>query len=1051
MIEISVILPTRNRAHLLPFVLDGFKRQNLPLSQFEIIAVDDGSTDKTAEILNNARADLPLRLFRQRHVGLAAAKNLGIFASRGRILLFADDDDVADPDLLLNHLAAHCTYQEDEIAILGYTRLAPEVAKSPLMHHVTQVGGQLFSYGWMKPGMILPYTEFWGGRSSCKRQLLIDRGIFDPVFAFGYEDIELGWRLAPFGLRVVYEPAAISTMIRSLTFRDFCMRQQRQGYSQRTFADLHPAPEIRKYCEIDAGLGLWKKNAGRFNQYIRWVGRLDHMAEVRARAGRPIEPRDQTALDDAYRAAFMLCRAKGLATLDGAPTEFKASAVSQPIKSMAAKGIKAPAPPTVTVIVCTYNRYRHLAPLLAKLEVQNVHFSFEIVIADNSDDETAKAEFYSKTQLPAMARVLPSYPPGLSRARNVGLQAARGEYIAFIDDDTEPGPGWLGEIVAAFREFEDAAVVGGPISSIWPFDRPGWIPTKFEGCLASLNLGEEPHRLQYGYVYGANMCFRADALRAIGGFREQLGRQGTAALLSNEELQVQDELKKRGYSICYAPKAGLCHHVHEERINRGWFRRRMSWQAVSDALMSGVLSDAQEKVNSMINAADRLGIDRSFLNCFVDSNRPEDIEAQLEFLMGITTVALSTNANISAEDMAQFRHPTEIDRHAPLPAQAGAASRHDDEHAAPALHLARDGLLFFEATPGHEFLFDTFSELNNASLLTRRLDPWAEDQVAIDALFDFLDCGLKAASDHSSAIVFLTLDYWQRPYLDVGEVVAQGFKKRVLDSGLPAYAFLHRYPTDPGGTRRLQHIAPALRQMLVFSPDIKRDLESNLGLTNVAYVPLPAMIENLPPSDSASIRKRLSIPVDRVVVSLLGEARKGKGYDLVLDALAQLDTSTKQKAFFLFGGKANPELRKAAQDCLIDNGLIGCVDLRVISDKRQYIVLSDLEYRDYIQVSDVGLLIYREDQRFGMSGVLPNYVVAGKPVIATANSYIGKLVGRHGLGSLLVGETAAELARMISDAVELRDHEASMRAVAAFKPQLEKQAILARMKEILGW
>jgi hypothetical protein len=73
--------------------------------------------------------------------------------------------------------------------------------------------------------------------------------------------------------------------------------------------------------------------------------------------------------------------------------EFKASTVSQRSKNIAAKGIKAPASPTMTVIVCTYNRYRYLAQLVAKFEVQNVRFSFEIVIVDNSDDEAAKTEF----------------------------------------------------------------------------------------------------------------------------------------------------------------------------------------------------------------------------------------------------------------------------------------------------------------------------------------------------------------------------------------------------------------------------------------------------------------------------------------------------------------------------------------------------------------------------------------------------------------------------------------------------------------------------------
>jgi cellulose synthase/poly-beta-1,6-N-acetylglucosamine synthase-like glycosyltransferase len=312
--DISGILPTRNRAHLLPFVLEALRHQALCKSRFEIIAVNDGSTDQTQSILEQASSDLPIRVFYQRHAGIAAAKNLGIFASRSETLLFLDDDDAADPDLLAAHLVAHKRHPESCIAILGHTRVAPDVARSPLMHHVTQVGCQLYSYGHMQPGKSLDYTAFWGGRSSCKRSLLVSHGIFNPVFTFGCEDIELGWRLAAaVGLRVIYEPAACTAMIRTLSFRDFCARQQRQGRSQWRFAELHPRAQVRSYCEIDQGLNVWRAHAGRFTQFLRYVGRLDQLATVRANAGLSMEPKFQMALDDAYCAAFSLCRAKGIA------------------------------------------------------------------------------------------------------------------------------------------------------------------------------------------------------------------------------------------------------------------------------------------------------------------------------------------------------------------------------------------------------------------------------------------------------------------------------------------------------------------------------------------------------------------------------------------------------------------------------------------------------------------------------------------------------------------------------------------------------------------
>ena len=249
--EISAIVPTRNRADLLPMVLDALRTQSLARSRFEVIIVDDGSTDNTQEVLKKLADHLPLRVFRQNHAGIAAAKNLGIFASRSPVLLFLDDDDVADQDLLAAHFTTHRRYPAPSVAVLGYTDLAGDIASSPLMHHVTQVGCQLFSYDWMTSGMMLDYTCFWGGRSSCKRSLLVEHGIFNPNFTFGCEDIELGWRLKCAGLSVVYEPAAKSTMIRRLTFHDFCNRQRRQGRAQRRFAQLHPNSEVRTYCEIE--------------------------------------------------------------------------------------------------------------------------------------------------------------------------------------------------------------------------------------------------------------------------------------------------------------------------------------------------------------------------------------------------------------------------------------------------------------------------------------------------------------------------------------------------------------------------------------------------------------------------------------------------------------------------------------------------------------------------------------------------------------------------------------------------------------------------------
>jgi GT2 family glycosyltransferase len=321
--EISALLTTYNRAHLLPRVLAGLAAQRLAHDRFEVIVIDDGSTDETQAVLSAWADRLPMRIARQSQSGLAAAKNLGIFLSRAPILIFLDDDDVADSNLLVGHLAAHLRHPDFNVAVLGHTDLEAEVARLPVMRHVTGNGGQLFSHGWMKPGQMLTFREFWGGRSSCKRSLLIDHGVFNPIFRFGCEDIELAWRLNKVGLRVVYEPSARATMIRGLTFDDFCRRAMRQGRSQWAFATLHGTREVREYCEIDRALVTWPQVKTDFAAILRWAASLDRMMLQRGAAATPLSAATQAEVDEAYSTAFFLCRAKGIADAVSQPPIFR--------------------------------------------------------------------------------------------------------------------------------------------------------------------------------------------------------------------------------------------------------------------------------------------------------------------------------------------------------------------------------------------------------------------------------------------------------------------------------------------------------------------------------------------------------------------------------------------------------------------------------------------------------------------------------------------------------------------------------------------------------
>lgn len=311
---ISALLCTYNRAALIPRVLQSLIAQTLPEDRFEVVVIDDGSQDGSREIVEAlARQCSNVRYAYQRNSGLASAKNHGLFLCRSPIIVFLDDDDVASPGLLETHLLAHQRYPKLTDAILGYTALAPEIAEDPLMHFVNEIEGLLFCYSGLTQGDILDYRWFWGGRSSCKRAMLIEHGIFDPVFRFGCEDVELGYRLSPFGLRVIYDRDARTTMIRRIDFDGFVRRRRLQGGSQYLFSQRHMTAEVLEYCHVIEGLAAWRRVEPIADALIRAARHLDAFARVDRSAGFALDPTTERLVHGAYRTAFHVANIRGIA------------------------------------------------------------------------------------------------------------------------------------------------------------------------------------------------------------------------------------------------------------------------------------------------------------------------------------------------------------------------------------------------------------------------------------------------------------------------------------------------------------------------------------------------------------------------------------------------------------------------------------------------------------------------------------------------------------------------------------------------------------------
>ena len=236
--DFSVVIPTYNRLDVLPEVLAALEAQEDPPS-FEVVVVDDGSTDGTSDWLESQRFDIPVQTLNQANSGPAAARNRGVKLARGGRVAFLGDDTVPSRGwLAIHHRASQARSAGKPVAVLGYTGWHPRLRLSPFLDYINEYGLQ-FGYALIEEPEAVPFNFFYTSNISLPRELLLAEP-FDLRFPYpAWEDIELSYRLKERGLRMIYEAQATVAHDHPTTVQRFMGRQEKAGYSAVVFYLLH--------------------------------------------------------------------------------------------------------------------------------------------------------------------------------------------------------------------------------------------------------------------------------------------------------------------------------------------------------------------------------------------------------------------------------------------------------------------------------------------------------------------------------------------------------------------------------------------------------------------------------------------------------------------------------------------------------------------------------------------------------------------------------------------------------------------------------------------
>jgi GT2 family glycosyltransferase len=266
--------------------------------------------------------------------------------------------------------------------------------------------------------------------------------------------------------------------------------------------------------------------------------------------------------------------------------------------------------PGVTVVICCYTQARWEDLLAAVQSAQKQQYPPLEVLVVVDHNERLRQRLHEQLADQPEVRVLASdQPRGLSGGRNTGIAAAKGEIVAFLDDDAVADEEWLSRLTECY-ETPKVLGVGGRTLPVWASGaRPRWYPEEFDWVHGASYRGMPLGRARVRNVLGGNASFRRSLLLEVGGFDTGIGRGAAGGRRmrpmggEETELCIRAQQRDPGAVFLFEGRAVIHHKVPPARERFGYLLNRCWAEGLSKAAIAG-----------RVGAADGLSTERTYVS-----------------------------------------------------------------------------------------------------------------------------------------------------------------------------------------------------------------------------------------------------------------------------------------------------------------------------------------------------------------------------------------------------------------------------------------------------